>query len=76
MRFLFKKGDWVKIHPATDLWMKGIRYGTVTKTREYDNPPAGVVRPLVPVSWSLNAKKIVLVHPKNLEIIGTEEGGK
>ena len=24
-------GDRVELHPATDLWMRGARYGTVTK---------------------------------------------
>jgi hypothetical protein len=24
-------GDRVEIHPATDLWMRGVRYGTVTR---------------------------------------------
>ena len=24
-------GDRVQLHPATDLWMRGARYGTVTK---------------------------------------------
>jgi hypothetical protein len=27
----FKVGDRVEIHPATDLWMRGARFGTVTK---------------------------------------------
>lgn len=26
----FKLGQRVQLHPATDLWMKGARYGTVT----------------------------------------------
>ena len=25
-------GDRVELHPATDLWMAGARYGTVTRT--------------------------------------------
>lgn len=28
----FKVGDRVQLHPATDLWMRGARFGTVTKT--------------------------------------------
>lgn len=28
----FKKGDRVEIHPATDAWMRGDRFGTVEKT--------------------------------------------
>lgn len=27
----FKKGDRVESHPATDLWMRGLRYGDVVK---------------------------------------------
>ena len=28
----FKPGDRVQLHPATDLWMQGARYGTVVRT--------------------------------------------
>lgn len=28
----FKPGDRVELHPATDLWMAGARYGTVVST--------------------------------------------
>ena len=27
----FAVGEWVRISPATDTWMRGIRYGRVTK---------------------------------------------
>jgi hypothetical protein len=27
----FKVGDRVELHPATDMWMRGARFGTVTK---------------------------------------------
>jgi len=27
----FRVGDRVQLHPATDAWMRGDRYGTVTK---------------------------------------------
>lgn len=27
----FKSGDRVALHPATDLWMRGARYGTVDR---------------------------------------------
>lgn len=27
----YKVGDRVKVHPALDLWMRGVRYATVTK---------------------------------------------
>lgn len=26
-----KPGDRIQTHPATDAWMRGLRYGTVTK---------------------------------------------
>jgi hypothetical protein len=32
----FHVGDLVELHPATDLWMRGCRYGEVTKVgRKY-----------------------------------------
>jgi len=27
----FRPGDRVQLHPATDLWMRGARYGTVDR---------------------------------------------
>lgn len=27
----FRTGDRVELHPATDLWMRGARYGTVIR---------------------------------------------
>jgi hypothetical protein len=27
----FRPGDRVELHPATDLWIRGARYGTVVK---------------------------------------------
>lgn len=27
----FKSGERIELHPATDLWMSGARYGTVEK---------------------------------------------
>jgi len=27
----FKVGDRVELHPACDLWMRGARFGTITK---------------------------------------------
>lgn len=27
----FKVGDRIELHPATDNWMRGLRYGTVTR---------------------------------------------
>ena len=31
----FRKGDRVEVHPGTDLWMRGARYGTVVKTTKF-----------------------------------------
>ncbi len=28
----YKTGDRVELHPGTDLWMRGARYGTVVRT--------------------------------------------
>ena len=33
----FRPGDRVQMHPATDLWMRGARYGTVIGTRGKKN---------------------------------------
>ncbi len=33
----FSTGDRVELHPATDLWMQGARYGNVLKPRQYHN---------------------------------------
>jgi len=33
----FRAGDRVQMHPATDLWMRGARYGTVIGTRGKKN---------------------------------------
>ena len=36
-------GDWVELHPANDMWMRGARFGTVTKV--------GRTRVYVTLSW-------------------------
>lgn len=35
MTYEFKPGERVELHPATDMWMRGARYGTVTKFAAY-----------------------------------------
>lgn len=51
----FAVGQRVELHPATDLWMRGARFGTVEKI--------GRVRVHVRVD---RLGRIVPVHPRNL----------
>ncbi len=60
----------VSLHPATDHWMRGDRYGTVVgfgRSREYVDTSTGetsMIRPLL-VLLDVSGKK-VRVHPENL----------
>lgn len=54
----FKQGQRVALHPATDLWMMGARFGTV----------AGTGRKFVGVKLDA-LRRIVKVLPCNLEVI-------
>ncbi len=40
----FSTGDRVELHPATDLWMQGARYGNVLKPRQYHNTTMVLVK--------------------------------
>lgn len=51
----FKPGDRVESHPATDLWMQGLRYGDVVR----------LGRTKVSVKFD-RSERPRLVHPRNL----------
>lgn len=51
----FKKGDRVQSHPATDLWVRGDRYGTVTK----------VTKRFVYVLMDVS-QRLIRFHPENI----------
>lgn len=58
----FKVGQWVSIHPASDWFMRGIRYATIAK----------VGRKLLTLDWHDGNGKVVSfkLHPRNvLEIL-------
>ena len=57
----FTKGDRVELHPATDLWMRGMRFGTVV----------GIGRKMLNVELDRRHAGSVRVHPENIgSIIG------
>jgi hypothetical protein len=55
MELKFHAGDHIQLHPACDLWMRGLRYGTVVK----------VGRKYVTVKLH-NWSRLVRVRPENL----------
>lgn len=58
----FTKGDRVELHPATDLWMRGARYGTVV----------GIGRNVLRVSVDRLNDRVVRVAPANIgNIVGS-----
>jgi hypothetical protein len=66
----FRKGDRVQLHPATDGWMRGARFGTVTSITaprecwERGNPERYLCR-IVRVKLD-NRPRVCRVHPANL----------
>lgn len=54
----FRVGNRVQLHPATDLWMQGGRYGTVIKV--------GQSKLLVNVEQAGRAVRCVVVTPNNI----------
>ena len=71
---LFKKGDFVKIHPATDLFMRGVKYAEVVKDYYKSKIPLALGDTSKPVhiksEMFLTLHKI---HPGNLERV---KGGR
>lgn len=59
----FRIGDRVQLHPATDTWMRGDRYGTIVSIRN------SILRVHMDIS-----RKDIAVTPNNiLEIISSAE---
>ncbi len=57
----FTKGDRIEMHPATDVWMRGARYGTVV----------GITRKNLRVELDRHEGKVCRVAPENIgSIIG------
>ncbi len=54
----FGTDDRVELHPATDWWMRGARYGTVMRPRQYHAPTT--------VKVKLDRAGIVYVSPQNI----------
>jgi len=67
------KGARVQLHAATDYWMQGDRYGTVTgygHRRMYRDSTDGSVYFMQPVRVRLDVSgRTVRVHPSNLYLI-------
>ena len=65
-----KKGDRVALHPATDEWMQGDRYGTITglgRSREYRDSFNGETVMARPVLVKLDKSgKTKRFHPDNV----------
>ena len=60
MSIMVSKGTRIEMHPATDQWMRGDRYGTVTKVgADHHGDPN--IRVKLDVS-----KKSLLVEPKDI----------
>lgn len=56
----FTVGDYVRIHPAADAFMRGVTHGTITV----------VGRKWLHVRWSMNAAIVVKVRPRDvLEVV-------
>lgn len=37
-------GQWIELHPACDLWMRGAKFGTITKIANDNGTPVALVR--------------------------------
>ena len=65
---MFTKGQRVQLHPATDEWMQGDRYGTVVghgRRRAYTNGTSVTMETPVRVKLDKSGR-IVRFHPDNL----------
>lgn len=64
------KGKRIEMHPATDAWMRGDRYGEIIgygKAREYVNTFTGKRTMVKPYRVRLDkSQKIIRVHPENV----------
>ena len=66
----FSKGERVQMHPATDHWMRGDRYGEIIgygHAREYRDTFTGQINKVRPVRIKLEKSgKITRQHPDNV----------
>ncbi len=61
---MFRVGDRVQTHPATDHWMRGDRFGTVEKIGRERETPSGRLRP-VHVRRDVSGR-VAVFHPDNV----------
>lgn len=61
----FAKGMRVELHPATDAWMQGDRYGEVTRLHPASTKLVNASRGLVRVRMDKSGRSL-LVDPRNL----------
>lgn len=63
-----KVGDRVQLHPATDAWMRGDRYGLITQVEYPLVTEEGELAPMYRVKLDKSRSQI-WYHPKNIEVI-------
>ena len=67
---MLNKGTRVSLHPVTDHWMRGERYGEIVgfgRTRDYHDSFTGVTNKIKPYLVKLDMSgKIVRLHPENV----------
>jgi len=63
---MFKAGDRVELHPATDRWMMGDRFGTVIGKKRPRSGPIGFLAIKVKLDKS---GKVIAFHPANLNLV-------
>jgi hypothetical protein len=72
-----KKSDRVELHPATDDWMRGDRYGTVVgfgRAKKYHDKIAGQEISYKPVKVKLDKSgRVKSFHPANVIDLGEQE---
>jgi hypothetical protein len=58
----FKPGDRIELHPATDLWMRGARFGTVRK----------IGRKFVTIEIDALSRGPIRIRPENIGSINPD----
>lgn len=64
---MFQNGDRVELHPATDRWMMGDRFGVVVGTKRPRRGPIGFLAIKVKLDKS---GQTLAFHPANLSHVG------
>lgn len=63
----WNKGQRVELHPATDAWMQGDRYGTVHREYKGNKEEAAHATKAKPVHVKMDkSNKVLKVHPGNI----------